>query len=382
MLRVVFAASSLPHGGAERHTISIMNRLAERGHECHAVSVKAAAGPLDGLRLGSRGTLTRLDAARYLDWRAVRDFAALMTSVGPEVVVAANPYAHMYASLAARLSRAHPRLAVTFHTTLLQSLKEEIQMLWYRPFFWAADCLVFVSERQRQHWFKRGVLARRNDVIHNGVDTHEFRDRQGCAERARLRKAIGLTPGDFVIGLSGLLRPEKNHLQLVDAVALLRARGIPARALMIGDGEMRGAVEERARELGISSKITITGLQSDVRPYVGVCDAMTLCSVTETFSLAAIEAMAMRKPFVHSDVGGAAEMIVPGENGFLFPVGDTRAYADRLAVLADPAVARRMGDAARALVERRFSEAAMVDRYELLLLELCAGPRAVPALTH
>jgi glycosyltransferase involved in cell wall biosynthesis len=383
VLRVVFVAGSLPHGGAERHTLSLMTRLAERGHECHAVSIKPAVGPLDGLRPGSRGSVTCLDAARYFDWRAVRDFAALLTRVGPAVVVAANPYALMYAFLAARLSRTRPRIAVTFHTTLLQSVKEEVQMLYYRPFFWAADFLVFLSERQRRHWLRRGVFARRNGVIHNGVDTQEFRDRWGSAERARFRKALGLSSADFVIGLSGLLRPEKNHVQLVDAVALLRARGIPARALMIGDGEMRGAIEARARELGIGGKVTITGFQSDVRPYVGVCDVMTLCSVTETFSLAAIEAMAMRKPFVHSDVGGAAEMIVPGENGFLFPVGDTRAYADRLAALADPSVARRMGEAARALVERRFSEGTMVDRYEHLLLELCRfGPRPEPVLTH
>lgn len=382
LLRAVFVAGSLPRGGAERHSISLLTRLAERGHECHAVSIKPATGALDPVRPGPRGSVTCLDAARYLDRRALRDFAALLARIGPEVVVAANPYALMWASLATRLSRARTRIAVTFHSTLTQSVKEEIQMLCYRPFFWAADCLVFVSERQRRHWLKRGVLARRNSVIHNGVDTREFRDRWGETERARFRRALGLSAEDFVIGLSGLLRPEKNHLQLVDAVALLRARGLPARALMIGDGEMRGAVEARARELGIGGKITVTGFQSDVRPYVGVCDVMTLCSVTETFSLAAIEAMAMRKPFVHSDVGGAAEMIVPGENGFLFPVGDTRTYADRLAALADPAAARRMGDAARALVERRFSEEAMVDRYELLLLELCAGHRAEPALTH
>jgi glycosyltransferase involved in cell wall biosynthesis len=383
MLRVMFAASSLPHGGAERHAIAVMNRLAERGHECHAVSIKSSTGPLDRLRPGPRGTVTCLGASRYLDLRALRGFAALIARIGPAVVVAANPYALMYSWLAARLSGAHPRLAVTFHTTLLQSAKERLQMVYYRPFFWAADFVVFVSERQQRHWLRRGVFARRNGVIHNGVDTGEFRDRWGPAERARFRRALGLSANDFVIGLSALLRPEKNPLQLVDAVALLRARGIPARALMIGDGEMRGAVEARARELGIGSKITIAGFQSDVRPYIGVCDAMTLCSVTETFSLAAIEAMAMRKPFVHSDVGGAAEMIVPGQNGFLYPVGDTRAYADRLAILADPTVARKMGDAARALVERRFSEEAMINRYERLLLDLCgARARVVPALTH
>jgi L-malate glycosyltransferase len=383
MLRVIFAAGSLPHGGAERHAIAVMNRLAERGHECHAVSVKSRRAPLDGVRPGPRGTVTCLDADRYLDRRALREFTAHVTRVAPSVIVAANPYALMYSWLAARLSGASPRLAVTFHTTLLQTAKERLQMLYYRPLFWAADFLVFVSERQQRYWLRRGVFARRNGVIHNGVDINEFRDRWGCAERARFRKALGFSPNDFVIGLSAWLRPEKNHVQLVDAVALLRTRGIPARALMIGEGEMRGAVEARARELGISGKVTITGYQGDVRPYIGICDVMTLCSVTEAFSLAAIEAMAMRKPFVHSDVGGAAEMIIPGQNGFLFPVGDTRAYADRLALLADPAVARRMGDAARALVESRFSEEAMVDRYERLLLDLCgAGPRAAPALTH
>src|SRR5687767_8077765 len=99
MLRVIFAASSLPHGGAERHAIAVMNRLAERGHECHAVSIKERLAPLDGVRPGPRGSVTCLDAARYLDLRALREFTAHVTRVGPSVIVAANPYALMYSSL-------------------------------------------------------------------------------------------------------------------------------------------------------------------------------------------------------------------------------------------------------------------------------------------
>jgi glycosyltransferase involved in cell wall biosynthesis len=160
-------------------------------------------------------------------------------------------------------------------------------------------------------------------------------------------------------------------VQLVEAIAMLRKLGIPARALLIGDGEMREAIQARARELDVESDVVITGLQQEVRPYVAACDAMALCSLTEAFSLAAIEAMALSKPVVHSDVGGAAEMIAPGRNGFLFPVGDTRAFADKLAILADRAVSRRMGNHAREVVERLFSERTMVDRYEQTLLELC-----------
>lgn len=104
---------------------------------------------------------------------------------------------------------------------------------------------------------------------------------------------------------------------------------------------------------------------------------MVLCSFTEALSLSAIEAMAMGRPVVHSDVGGAAEMIVPGRNGFLFPVGDTAGFVDKLAILADRAISERMGREARARVEALFSEKTMVDRYEQLLLQLCGAAAPV-----
>jgi glycosyltransferase involved in cell wall biosynthesis len=371
MARVIFVTSSLSHGGAEHHAIALMNRLAERGHQCHAVCIKNSGDRLDRIRLHGGATVRCLDAARYLDTRALTDFAAHISRIGPSVIVAANPYALMYSSLALRRSGVRARLVVTFHTLLLLSAKEWFQMLYYRPFFWTADRLVFVCEKQKRHWLRRGVFSRKNQVIYNGVDTEEFCDRRSPEERRVLRSALGFSDADYVIGISALLRPEKNHAQLVEAVAMLRDRGIPARALMIGDGEMREAIEARARELDVEDDVVIAGLQQNVRPYIAACDAMALCSFTEAFSLSAIEAMALSKPLVHSDVGGAAEMIVPGRNGFLFPVGDTKTLVDKLAMLADPALSRRMGNDARATVEARFSERRMVDRYEQILLEIC-----------
>ena len=145
-------------------------------------------------------------------------------------------------------------------------------------------------------------------------------------------------------------------------------------SLLVGDGPMREAIEVRARARRVEDDVVITGLQQDVRPYVAACDVMTLCSVTEAFSLSALEAMALGKPVVHSAVGGAAEMICPGHNGELFPVGDTGAYVDKLTVLADREVSGRMGRNARLVVQALFSERAMVDRYEKVLLQLCAKP--------
>lgn len=383
MLRLIFVTSSLSRGGAERHSLTLMNRLGERAYECHSVYIKNDTDQLDRLRLRGRGTARCLNATRYFDTRALADFARHILRTRPSAIVAANPYALMYSVLALRRSRLRVPVVVTFHTNRLLGAKEQLQMAVYRWFFWAADCSVFVCERQKRYWLRRGVFSRRNEVIYNGVDTDEFCERSTPDDRGLLRGALGLRDTDYVIGISALLRPEKNHLQLVDAVAALRNMGIPARALVIGDGEMRGAIEARARELKLESDIVIAGFQKDVRPYIAACDAMALCSITEAFSLAAIEAMACGRPLVHSDVGGAAEMIVPGRNGFLFPVGDTRAFVDKLAVLANRAVSRRMGSHAREAVEARFSEKAMVDRYEKLLLELCRiRLSAMEAVTH
>lgn len=368
-MRLLFVTGSLPDGGAERHSIGLLTALAQRGHDCHAVCIKPPRGSFAGLACPTAPH--SLAARRYLDWRAVQAFAALLDSIRPQAIVAANGYALMYATLARQRARLDCRVVVTWHTTRLLSLKEQLQMLAYRPLFWSADCAVFLCRRQWRYWRRRGLFARRNEVIYNGIDTDAFRDQSSITQREELRHRLGWCATDYVIGIPALLRVEKNHLQLLEAVARLRQLGIPARALLIGDGGQRGAIEQRSRALGLTGAVTITGLQQDVRPWLGACDVVTLCSLTETFPLAALEAMAMGKPVVLSEVGGAAEMVVPGWNGMLFPVRDTGALVNRLATLSDLEAARRMGSNACRLVRQRFAATTMVDRYEQLLAALC-----------
>jgi glycosyltransferase involved in cell wall biosynthesis len=367
MMKVLFVTGSLVHGGAERHAITLANRLAERGHACHFAYVKDDPSQLGRLRLGPGGSVQCLYAGRYLDVDALARLRKLFVRLRPGVVFATNPYALLYASLARRLAGCRAPLAVAFHSTFSRNAKERLQMLAYRPLFWAADCAVFVCEAQRRHWRRRYVHARRDAVIYNGVDLAHWQP-CGADERRRLRGALGFGDADYVVGLSAVLRPEKNPVQLVEAVSLLSKHN--AKALFIGDGPLRGEIEARARRLGVSGQVVVTGFQSDVRPFLSACDVVALTSTTEALSLAAIEAMALARPVVHSDVGGAAELVRPGRNGFLFPVGDTPALVERLAKLADPAARSRMGARARETVEAQFSERAMVDRYEQILLEL------------
>jgi len=367
-MRLAFVTGSLVHGGAERHTITLANRLAERGHECHAAYVKNDPSQLE--RLTGAASVQCLDAQRYLDFQALNNLAGLFRKIRPAVILAANQYALLYAALARRRAGVAAPLVATFHTTVPASAKEWLQMLYYRPFFWGADCLVFVCDAQRRYWNARRLSSRRDEVIYNGVDLEHWAPRP-AAERSMIRRVLGLEAGELLVGICAVLRPEKNHLQLIDAIARLRARAIPARALLIGDGPQRARIEARALSLGVAAEVHVTGYQQDVRPLIGACDAMALCSTAvETFSLAALEAMALARPVVHAELGGAADMIRPGRDGYLFPVGDTAALVERLAALERPEARGRMGAAARETVEARFSERAMVDRYEATFLEL------------
>ena len=364
-MKILFLTGSLVHGGAERHTITLANRLAERGHECHAAYVKNDPSQLERYR--GMASITCLHADSYLDRAALGRLKSLLTTVNPTHVLAANAHALFYAWLGLRLAGSPAPLAVTYHTTLPKHAKEWLQMLYYRPLFWSADWLVYVCEAQARYWRRRQLFARRTGVIYNGVDLAHWTPRPAQP----LRKLLGFGEADLVVGMAAVLRPEKNPVQLVEAVARARARGIPAAALFIGDGPMRPAVEARAAALRVTEHVRITGLQQDVRPLVAACDAIALCSTSvETFSLAALEAMALARPVVHADIGGAAEMVRDGYNGFLFPVGDTPALVERLVALKDPVPRSRMGAQARIAVEAHFGESTMIDRYESGLLEL------------
>lgn len=379
-MRLVFITGSLPAGGAERQTMALQEALAQRGHDCHAFCVKPLRGPLSGSALAAKPH--SLNASGYLDFKALAEFAARLAHLRPQVVVAANGYALMYATLAVRRARLPCRVVVTWHSTKTVNLKESLQMLAYLPLCWLADCTVFLCRRQLRHWRLRALWSRQHAVIHNGIDAERFRDRSSAAERHELRRQLGWKAADYVIGIPALLRVEKNHLLLLEAVARLRRLGIPARALLIGDGELRGAIERRMGMPDLEQAVHITGMQQDVRPWLAACDVVTLCSVTETFSLAALEAMAMGKPVVLSDVGGAAEMVEPGWNGLLFPPRDTEAFVACLATLSDVEAARRMGANARRLVELRFDAATMVDRYEELFAGLCRANRKTAATSR
>ena len=369
-LHLVFVLNSLSTGGAEIHTVGLAKGLSDRGH--HAVLV-----PL--LRQGgidTRGLETEFaEGNRLTSFSELRNLGSLIERHDPDVVISVNGRPAACTRLATTIASTRRRPIVTiYHSTLLHGSRQRIQHAIHLPFINRSDALVYVSANQMAHCSKFFMAGRRDFVIHNGIDHARFNPAARERWRDTTRARLGLTESDYVIGQSAAFRSEKNHLQSIAALARLRALGMSAKLLLIGDGGERARITAAARSADVEDHVIFAGLQADVVPWLSAFDVGILTSVAvETFSLAALEFMALGVPAVLSDIGGASEMVRDGFNGHLFPVNDTDALTKALTAFADPTVRTRAGDAAAARVAEEFTSDSMISKYEVLLRQLVAS---------
>jgi glycosyltransferase involved in cell wall biosynthesis len=366
---VLFIVNSLDIGGAEKHTIGVLNGLDPSRFQASLAWLKRGDALLREVARDRVSALIPCKGGGRFDLNSVRRLADFIARENVHTIVCTNTYSTLYGYLARRYSGRAVRLISVYHTTLLRSRKEKLQHLLYRWMLRRCELLVYVCERQRAYWRSHRLRARDEQVIHNGVDADYYADSFTPQEKADYRRRAGFSPDDYVIGLCATFRPEKAVEDLIKAVAALRIRGLPAKALLIGDGPHRARIESVIQDLALGEHVCITGYQSDVRPWIASADVMTLVSHSiETFSLAGLEAMALGKPLVMSDIGGADEEVVAGVTGFLFAPGDIDALIQHLAELSSPAVRARMGIAARERVCAHFTLRRMQKAFESILL--------------
>lgn len=363
----LFLLSNLHMGGSERKTVRMVNVLRRRGHDVHLAWL---SGP-ESLRpeVDPEVPVLCLDRRGKFSWRALRRLEDYVRSNKITRIVSVNLYPLLYAKALRLVMGGHaPSCVVTVNTTEVTNRKEAAQMVIYAPLMRRADIVIFGCNYQLDLWVERYCLLKdKCRYIHNGVDSKYFSAHSSGLSVVDCRVAFGFGPEDFIVGTVGKLRPEKQQGDLIDAVAKLRAKGLRVRALVVGDGEKKPILIKQASDVGVTDYIRFLGEVRDVRSALAAMDVFVLTSLTETFSNAALEAMAMERPVVLSDVGGAREMVWEGVNGHLYPVSDVgRLSAILGGMAADRPATCRMGEEARRIAVERFSFSRMVDEYEAL----------------
>jgi 1,2-diacylglycerol 3-alpha-glucosyltransferase len=310
-----------PHvGGVARSVATFARAFRRRGHRVVVVAPEfdGAAPEEDVVRVPAIQNFNGSDFSVRLPVPGL--LSAALRGFKPDVVHAHHPF--LLGDTALRVAHARRRpLVFTHHTRYelythyvpgdSEALRRFAAQL-STGYANLADLVFAPSESLARVLWERGVRAP-IDVVPTGVEPAE------PADRASARAALGLPPGDFVIGHAGRLAPEKNLVFLAGAVADYLRKDARARWLLVGEGPLRAEIERRFRRHGLRGRLHAAGVLTGRRlnEAYAAMDAFAFASKTETQGLVLLEAMAAGVPVVALDADGARDVVSDRVNGRL-----------------------------------------------------------------
>jgi glycosyltransferase involved in cell wall biosynthesis len=368
-VRVVEVMATGTNGGAQEHVYNLVNRL---DHEFYDVSV-VSLSPGSAVRKLERAGFEVTVIDEPDDVIATATLAAHLADARPDVV-----HNHMFRAevvgtkAAIALGTAghrRPWVVSTVHSSRVRSAEDQEQLRRITPLM---DRLIVVSRAIDAKVVGEGRLGTPRTLIYNGVDLERLVHLEPCCS---LRDEYGMEPGAPIVGVVGRLELEKGHPTLLEAWPLVLERCPGAYLLIVGEGSRQDALREIAHQHGVERHVIFTGRRDDIPAVTAALDVAVLPSYREAQGLTVLEAMAMSRPVVASNVGGIPEMIEDGVSGLLVPPQDAPALAAAiLRLLRDHQFADMIARAGHDLVHDRFCVQMMVNRIQELYDE---GARAV-----
>jgi glycosyltransferase involved in cell wall biosynthesis len=358
-----------------------LQALVERGHTVHAF---CGPGPyLEPLtRMGV--AVTPIEVSRtispFADLRLLLQLVRLLRNGRYTILHAHTAKLEVVAQLAGRIAGV-PVVLYTNHGFIFRSDMKPGMTKFLRGMAKLggrlADHVLSQSAEDIQVAVAEGIYpADKVSYLGNGIDIEGFDITAYPDPRRRAKKQeIGIPQDRAVVGMVGRYVWEKGYREFFEAAKTLVESGRPIHFLTVGNAleSERDPVDFAIlRELGIEDHVTVLRARNDMADLYSVMDVVVLPSYREGFPRTLMEAAAMSRPTVATDISGCREAVTHGETGFLVPVRDAAQLAARIATLLDdPTLAASFGASARALAEDRFDERRVVQRllacYEELL---------------
>lgn len=371
-LTVVHFTSSADRGGAEEHLVNLVRGLDKRQFAPIVVCQPSLAEELK-VELGDSAGLIPTPLFGPRDFRAVPRLVRLFRRLKVDIVHSHLFCSSLLASPAARFAGARAVIE-TPH------LSEGWRRGWKAHFLpdrlaaRAVDAFIAVSEANARYLIDQKRLPpEKVHVILNGIEPARFAGGDGRL----LRDSLGIPAAAPVVVSVARLEPQKGHHVLLEAIARLRQE-IPAiRLILVGEGTLRNPLEQQVHSLSLEDSVQFVGWQSSVAEWLALADVVALASFYEGLPLAALEALAARRPVVATAVDGTPEVIRDGETGLTVPPGNSEALAGAIGkLLRNRSLAERLARAGRQLIESGFSHSNQVRQTEQLYLDIWEGCRS------
>ena len=313
----------------------------------------------------------------FYDFHAVRQlrrFARYLKTREIDVIHTHDFYTNVFGMAAAALARVPVRIASRRES----SVRPSTQLLVERSSYRLAHAVVANCEEVRQQLIREGLPRKKVRTIYNGLDPARVQPAQ--PDRRKTLSALGLPAHTRFVTITANMRahvwnPEpacyKDHPTFLRAAQRVAERVPDVAFIIAGEGELKEATQNLARDLGISDRTFFIGRCKDIGSLLSISDVCVLSSRAEGFANAILEYMAAGCPVVATDVGGAREAILPGETGYLVQAGDHGMMADYIiSLMLQPEAARRMGNYGRKRVGEKFSCQRQLQNVEGLYTEL------------
>ena len=338
--------------GGQSQVLHIVQGLRAIGHR--AVLVAHPDGEL--LRRMSEGhDLIPIAARGEVDLSAAWRLSRLIMRLTPEVIHAHDPHAVAMAATALSIVAPSPKPPLIGSRRIVSPMAKNSFSRWK---YSQVDCFVANSVATRDRLAAEGIPRDKITIVHEGIDV----ERIVRMPAANVHAEFFLPTHAPIVGNVAALVPHKGHHHLIDAAALV-VRDVPdVRFVIVGDGELRDALERQVRDKHLERHVFLAGFRTDALALTKGFDLFAVSSVTEGMCAALIDAMAASKAAVATEAGAIAEVVVDRKTGFLVPPRDHAAMAARLVVLLkDAALRQRMGEAALARVRAAFTVERMVE---------------------
>jgi glycosyltransferase involved in cell wall biosynthesis len=368
-VRVVEILATGTNGGAQEHVFNLVNRLDRSFYDVSIVSLSNGSAVRKLQRHGF--DVTVIDEPD--DVIATATLAAHLADASVDVI-----HNHMYraeivgtkAAIAlGEAGRRRPWVLSTVHSSRVRSTEDQEQVRRITP---KIDHIIAVSRAIVTKIADEGRTGAPVSLIYNGVDLERYDHQEPCCT---LREEYSMEPDAPIVGVVGRLELEKGHPTLLEAWPMVLDRVPKAYLLIVGEGSRLDALRDIAHAQGVEHHVIFTGRRDDIPAVTAAFDVAVLPSYREAQGLTILEAMALSRPVVASNVGGIPEMIEDGRNGLLVPPHDPAALANAIVrLLTNHPLADMISRAGHDTVHDRFCIQLMVNAVQELYDE---GARSV-----
>jgi glycosyltransferase involved in cell wall biosynthesis len=364
MMKIVLLIPTLDRSGAEKQFTLLATGLPKSEFEVSVVTL-TRTGPYEQLLHDANIPVTNLQKRWKFDPFALRKLKRLLREEQPDILHTWLFAANAYGRMAVGKSAKSPHVIIS--ERCVDSWKAGWQHWVDRRLTSRTSRLIANSESVAEFYRNQKFPADKIDVIPNGIAIPQ----SPLEDRDAVLAKFDIPAGARIIGFVGRLARQKRVKDLTWAMQLLQQLTDNIFFLIVGEGPEQTAAEQLARQMGIDHLFRFVGHRDDASELIKTMNVFWLGSDFEGQSNSLMEAMAAGVPVVATDIPPNRELVVDGETGFLVKVGDTAGFAqftDR--ILADPALAKRLGTAGEARMKNNFSIENLVESHVALYRQL------------